>query len=216
MSGADAVIQGLLKRGVPAAVAYGIAGNMQIESDGFKTDVNEYAPLVPGSRGGYGLNQWTGPRRRQFESFAADRGVNAADLDTQLDFTLWELSNTEKRAGQALMTAQSPAEAAQIYSEKFLRPGIPHLERRIAAANGLAGGQTGRPTQAPQGGYAGQQQPQNQLAGVAPTEQPQAPEFKMQNTLQDARAFQMQPQNQLAQGGFGAASNPFLSHLRTA
>ena len=70
--------------------------------------------------------------------------------------------------------------------------------------------------QAPQGGYTGQQQPQNQLAGAGPSEQPQAPEFRMQNTLQDARAFQMQPQNQLAQGGFGAASNPFLSHLRTA
>lgn len=137
MAGSE-VIAGLISRGIPAHIAYGIAGNMQIESDGFQTDVNEYAPLVPGSRGGYGLNQWTGPRRRQYEAFAADRGVNPSDLDTQLDFTLWELQNTEAPAWMALRQASTPGEAAQIYSEKFLRPGIPHLERRVAAAAALA------------------------------------------------------------------------------
>lgn len=168
MSG-DAVIRGLMARGIAPHIAFGIAGNMQIESDGFKTDVNEYAPLVPGSRGGYGLNQWTGPRRRQFEAYAAERGVNPSDLDTQLDFTLWELENTEKRAGQALMQAQTPAEAARIYSEKFLRPGIPHLERRIQAANALAGGDYSQPiaarSEAPQ-------QAQNNLAAEPPRQPP--------------------------------------------
>lgn len=135
---ASDVISGLLARGLTAPAAYGVAGNMKIESDGFKTDVNEYAPLVPGSRGGYGLNQWTGPRRRQFEAFAAERGADPSDLDTQLDFTIWELQNTEQRAGNALLQARTPEEAARIYSEQFLRPGIPHLDRRIAAARQLA------------------------------------------------------------------------------
>ncbi|MFV1484524.1 MULTISPECIES: phage tail tip lysozyme [unclassified Phaeobacter] len=139
MATAQDVINGLIARGMPRHMAIGVAGNMQIESDGFQTGVNEYAPVVPGSRGGYGLNQWTGPRRRQFESYAADRGVALDDLDAQLDFTMWELENTEKRAAAALSQAQTPAEAARIYSEKFLRPGIPHLDRRIEAANALAG-----------------------------------------------------------------------------
>lgn len=205
MASAQEVIGGLVARGVPQHIAVGIAGNMQIESDGFKTDVNEYAPLVEGSRGGYGLNQWTGPRRRQFEQYVAERGANPADLDTQLDFTLWELQNTEKAAGQALASAQSPAEAARIYSEKFLRPGIPHLDRRIAAAEALAGGeypqagqqrpQSGlqRPSQGP--GYAPQpytpgnylnapQQPQNQLA-AGPEQEQRGPQ--VQNMLQDPR-----------------------------
>lgn len=213
MSG-DAVIRGLIQRGAAPHIAYGIAGNMQIESDGFKTDVNEYAPLVPGSRGGYGLNQWTGPRRRQFEQFASDRQANPADLDTQLDFTMWELENTEKRAGAALSQAQTTADAARIYSQQFLRPGIPHLERRIAAAERLAGGSypaaQGEPS--PQGAASGPQAPINNLAAQQP---PERDPFKMQNTLQDPRAFMSQaPRNQLAAGGFSEVNNPFLSQLR--
>ena len=177
MASAQEVLQGLMARGIPRHIALGIAGNMSVESDGFQTDVNEYAPVVPGSRGGYGLNQWTGPRRTQFEQFAAKRGTSPDDLDTQLDFTLWELANTEARAGEALSAAKTPEEAARIYSEQFLRPGIPHLDRRIEATNALAGLQS-----APQNAFAGQQSPQPQGNALAAMERPQT------NYL-DPRAF---------------------------
>lgn len=140
------VIQGLIDRGLPAHIAIGIAGNMAVESR-FDPGINEINPIVAGSRGGYGLNQWTGPRRRQYESYASDRGAALNDLDTQLDFTLWELANTEKRAGDALMSATTPEDAARIYSEKFLRPGIPHLDRRIAEARRLADSDYSQPPQ---------------------------------------------------------------------
>lgn len=132
------IIEGLIRRGLPPHVAQGVVANMIAESR-LDTGINEIAPIVPGSRGGYGLNQWTGPRRRQYEAFAAERGVAPDDLDAQLDFTLWELRNSERRAGQALAQAQSAEEAARIYSEQFLRPGIPHMDRRVSEANRLAG-----------------------------------------------------------------------------
>ncbi|MCA3303638.1 MAG: hypothetical protein INF98_15860, partial [Roseomonas sp.] len=72
------ILAGLVNRGVSLPVAQGIVANMIAESN-LNPDINEIAPLVPGSRGGYGLNQWTGPRRRQFEAFAADRGVPTSD-----------------------------------------------------------------------------------------------------------------------------------------
>lgn len=174
------IVQALVERGLTPAQAFGVAGNMQIESDGFQTDVNEYAPLVPGSRGGYGLNQWTGPRRVQFEQFASDRGVSPSDLDTQIDFTMWELANTERRAGEALRQAQTPEEAARIYSQKFLRPGIPHLDRRVQAARELAGMGGEMPMQAPapqqsapQNVFAQQQTPQTQQNPFAAPQPPQ-------------------------------------------
>lgn len=132
------ILAGLVQRGVPLPVAQGIVANMVAES-GLNPDINEIAPLVPGSRGGYGLNQWTGPRRRQFEAYAAERGVPASDLDTQLDFTLWELQNTERRAWDALQGVNDPITAARIYSEQFLRPGIPNMDKRLREAARLAG-----------------------------------------------------------------------------
>ena len=122
------ILGGLMARGIPEPVARGIVTNMQAES-GLNPGINEIAPVVPGSRGGYGLNQWTGPRRVQYEAFAAQRGADPADLNTQLDFTVWELHNTEKAAGNALFAAPDAATAARIYETQYLRPGIPHGNR---------------------------------------------------------------------------------------
>ena len=139
MTAEGVVIQGLVRRGLPLHIAQGIAANMIAESR-LDPGINEIAPLVPGSRGGFGLNQWTGPRRRALESAAAARGVPVSDLDFQLDFTMEELRGPERRAWDALQGATSAEEAARLYSERFLRPGIPHLENRLAHARRIAGG----------------------------------------------------------------------------
>lgn len=131
----DLIRQGLIKRGFPAHVADGILGNIDVES-GFNPGINEIAPVVPGSRGGFGLFQHTGPRRRALEAFAAENNRPLADIDTQLDFMAQELLTTERRAGEALAGAKTTEDAARIFSERFLRPGIPHLDRRIASATG--------------------------------------------------------------------------------
>lgn len=145
------ILAGLIARGIPEQVARGIIPNMQAES-GLNTGINEVAPVVPGSRGGYGLNQWTGPRRVQYEDFAAQRGADPSDLNTQLDFTVWELHNTEKSAGDALFAAPDAATAARIYETRYLRPGVPHS------------GQT------PYAGPAGM--PANSLPQAMPAQQP--------------------------------------------
>jgi hypothetical protein len=145
----EVVIDGLVQRGIPLHIAQGMAANMMAESR-LDPGINEIAPLIPGSRGGYGLNQWTGPRRRQYETFAQERGSALDDLNTQLDFTMWELQNTEQGAWNALQGAQDPREAARIYSERFLRPGIPHLDRRLAYADQFSGIEGNAFAQAPQ------------------------------------------------------------------
>lgn len=133
------VVSGLIKRGIPPVAAQAFAGNGMVESR-LDPSINEVNPTVKGSRGGFGLMQWTGPRRRQLETFAASRGVDVSDPEMQMDFLAWELGNTEKGAADAIYQAQTPDEAARLVSERFLRPGIPHLDARISATRGIAGG----------------------------------------------------------------------------
>jgi hypothetical protein len=132
------IIAGLVARGIPLHIAQGMVANMKAESN-LQTGINEINPVVPGSRGGFGLNQWTGPRRVAYEQFAAQRGAPLDDLQTQLDFTMFELQGPEKAAFTALQGATNPFEAAQIYSDQFLRPGIPNMNRRLGYAAEISG-----------------------------------------------------------------------------
>ena len=50
------IIAGLVARGMPLHIAQGVVANMKAES-GLQPGINEIAPVVPGSRGGFGLNQ---------------------------------------------------------------------------------------------------------------------------------------------------------------
>lgn len=112
----------------------GILGNFQVES-GFR-------PTVRGDGGAaYGLAQWN-DRSKALKSFAQSRGKDWTDPETQIDFALHELNTTEKRAANALRGAKTAEEAARIFSEKFERPGTPHMDRRQTAARGFASSMT--------------------------------------------------------------------------
>jgi hypothetical protein len=154
------IYTGLTRRGFAPHHAFGIMGNFAGESD-LNPALNERRPLVPGSRGGYGLAQWTGPRRVALENYAASRGVQPSDLNTQLDFLQQELDGSENKAGQALRATTNPEEAARVFESQFLRPGIPTTQRRVAEANRFAslfGGEQSPMTMAlqqPEQGYAG-------------------------------------------------------------
>ena len=65
MAGLDPqyVISGLVARGVPLHVAQGVTARLNGESR-LDPGINEVSPTVAGSRGGFGLAQWTGPRRK--------------------------------------------------------------------------------------------------------------------------------------------------------
>lgn len=133
-----AIKQGLINRGMPEHIADGFLMNMRDESN-FRTDINEAAPVVPGSRGGYGLIQWTGPRRQNLEAFAAQRGKPVSDVDTQLDFLMMEMSGPEASAARKIMAAQSAPDAAAAIATHFLRPAQEHLDRRVAQYTGGQG-----------------------------------------------------------------------------
>lgn len=136
---AAAVRAGLIERGMPPHVAEAFILNFQDES-GLNPGINERNPIVPGSRGGFGLAQWTGPRRRQLEAFAAERGVPVSDLDMQLDFLMTELGGSEARAARNILSAGDTAQAAVAIVNDFLRPAEQHRRSRTARYSNYSGG----------------------------------------------------------------------------
>lgn len=112
--------------------AAGIVGQLGHESAGLQA-INEYQPVVPGSRGGFGWAQWTGPRRQQFEAFAADRKMDIADPEANYQFLLHELTATpEGRVLDSLRQAPDAQSAGRIFTDRFLRPGVPAYESRAS------------------------------------------------------------------------------------
>lgn len=117
----------------PAAAA-GIVGNLDHETGGFK-HMQELKPVVPGSRGGYGWAQWTGPRRRAFEAWSKENKLDPASFDANYGFLKHELTATpEGKVLRSLEGASDPGNAAKVFSAQFLRPGIPHMGSRVSRA----------------------------------------------------------------------------------
>lgn len=119
--------------GLTVDQAAGVIGNIGVECNGFRT-MQEIRPTVPGSRGGYGICQWTGPRRRAFEAYASARNFKLDSYEANYGFLLHELRTTERNALSFLRTAKSVKEATKLFMEKFERPGVPHLDGRYAYA----------------------------------------------------------------------------------
>ncbi len=72
---------------------------------------------------GYGLAQWTSPSRKEgLYNLAKARGVSIADLETQLDWLMTELSSTYKKVLAVLRTAQSVKEASDYVLCNFEQP----------------------------------------------------------------------------------------------
>lgn len=128
---AGTIRQGLINRGLAPHLADAAILNFQDES-GLNPGINEKNPIVAGSRGGYGLYQLTGPRRREYEAFAAQRGVSPDDVDAQLDFFMGELAGSEAAAGKKFLSAPDTATAAQVLVNDFLRPAPEHRQARLA------------------------------------------------------------------------------------
>lgn len=128
----NAIRKGLVARGLPEHVADAFVMNFKDES-GLNPGINEIAPTVPGSRGGFGLAQWTGPRRKALEAYAAERGAPVGDANTQLDFLMTELHGPEARAYQKIIASPDSGSAAAAIVNNFLRPAEVHRAKREAA-----------------------------------------------------------------------------------
>lgn len=116
--------------GLTREQAAGFVGNLAHETGDFKF-LQEIEPLVPGSRGGYGFAQWTGPRRENFEAWSKENNLDPSSYEANLGFLVHEINNTpEGRFLGELRGAETAEEAARIVSEGYLRPGIPNMESR--------------------------------------------------------------------------------------
>ena len=171
----EIVRQGLLDRGLPAHIADAFVMNGDDES-GLDPGINEIQPLVPGSRGGFGLWQWTGPRRVAYEQFAQQRGAPLGDVDAQLDFLMTELQGPESRAARSILSAPDASSAAVAIARDFLRPAPENLEKRIRR---YAGGQ-GMPSRS-----APTQQQAMQQATAQDQQQPVAQGYRPSMSLAD-------------------------------
>lgn len=96
----------------------------------------------------YGVFQWRDDRLANLKKFAAGRGGDWKDLDTQLDFAVHELGTSERTAAQALASATTLDDAVAAFMH-FERPrgwslanprGGHGFANRLAYAKGLAGG----------------------------------------------------------------------------
>lgn len=96
-------------------VAAGIVGNLQGES-GLNTK-------ALGDNGtSYGIAQWHKERRTALNNFARKQNKDVSHLDTQLDYLVYELNTTEKKALNKINLAKTPEQAAIAFMNHFERP----------------------------------------------------------------------------------------------
>jgi len=118
-----------LDQGWTPEQAAGLVANLQAES---------YDQIDPAAQNGgaYGIAQWRGSRKRDFEE-EMGRPLKGSSLMDQLKFVQHELNNKEAKAGRLLKQATTAAEAAEIVDEFYERSGGAAIRRRIALANSL-------------------------------------------------------------------------------
>lgn len=133
----------LAQAGVPAPVVAGILANGHHESGG------QWNAAAPGDDGtAHGAFQWRNERAANFQRITGTDPRSATPEQTA-QFVMWELQNPEQ-AGmtrdqvQAIMNAQTPEEAARLFSRYYERPNaaLAHDDRRVALAAQYAGQQT--------------------------------------------------------------------------
>jgi len=123
--------------GISREAAAGIVGNLHHETGGFKF-MQEIDPVVEGSRGGYGFAQWTGPRRKQFEAWAAENNLDINSYEANKGFLIHELTSTKEGKVLEQLHDVSAEDAAKIFSDVFLRPGVKATNRRVGYAQQYA------------------------------------------------------------------------------
>jgi hypothetical protein len=100
------------------------------DESGLETDIEERDPHA--GRGGYGLAQWTGPRRVALENYAAQRGASIADPDVQLDYFMRENAGPERAAWLKVLQAPTPQQAASQFVTHWERPAEEHQAARVS------------------------------------------------------------------------------------
>lgn len=147
----DRAMTFFMEQGWSRAQAAGIVGNLWAESR-VKHDQAQH-----GGGPGYGLAQWEGPRQASFAQWAG-HDIHDSTMQEQLEFIQWELTNTERGAGNALRDATTVDQAARIVMTQYERPadqsegaqrGRAAVAQDIHASAGGAPGSAPAPTPGP-------------------------------------------------------------------
>jgi len=111
--------------------AAAIVGNLDQETGGFKF-MQELDPTVKGSKGGYGFAQWTGPRRKAFEAWSSQNNLDVNSYDANFGFMVHEIQNNDYfiKVMEKLSKTKNIDEATEVFSDGYLKPGIPKMNLR--------------------------------------------------------------------------------------
>lgn len=114
--------------------AAAILGNIGHECAGF-AKLQEIRPVIPGSRGGFGWAQWTGPRRVAFETWCKRKGLEPSSDRANYSFLFRELKGYEDepalKAIKAVKAASGLSDKVIAFERAFLRAGIKHYDSRL-------------------------------------------------------------------------------------
>ncbi|MBN8897144.1 MAG: hypothetical protein J0H35_03005, partial [Rhodospirillales bacterium] len=117
----------LLQQGWTPEQTAGILANLNAES--------QFNPGAVGDNGtSFGVAQWHNDRAQQFQQVMG-KDIRGSSLDDQLKFLQWELTNTEKGAGDMLRATRTARQAAAVVSLRYERPAGGVMEAG-ARANG--------------------------------------------------------------------------------
>lgn len=139
----QAYMKVLTDSGMSKQQAAAMVGHLKVESDNFRADT-EYAPNAYGTRG-RGHLQWTdtgntGGRRTNFESFAKSKGLNPKSFEANSQFLMSELQGnhgnhwTNGASLQGFLQTSNINDASAYLQNNYIRPGVPHTERRLQGA----------------------------------------------------------------------------------
>lgn len=112
----------LIKNGFSEEQTAGIMGNL----------MQEHRFSTSDTRGGLGIAQWTGGRRRNLLT-----KENPFSIETQLNYLMEELNGKEWRAKKAILESKTIDDATRAFQNKFERCGICLEQVRIGYAYGF-------------------------------------------------------------------------------
>lgn len=129
-----AAIDFLVKQGFSVNQAYGIAGNLQVES---------YDSLDPTASDGhaFGIAQWQDDRLEDLKQFARDNQSDYTAFETQLAFLVYELQHKERGNWQKVLSESvngTPEEYASYFDKYVERSSQEHNWVRQQKARALA------------------------------------------------------------------------------
>jgi hypothetical protein len=120
--------------GLDVLRAGAIVGNLGHESGGFE-NLQEDKPTVPGSAGGFGWAQWTGPRRRAYEAYCKRNNFDPRSDRANYAYLYLELKGLEGTESNTIprlkATKGSLRDLVVNFEQNFLRAGIKHYDSRI-------------------------------------------------------------------------------------